>query len=104
MRYDAGMSTITFDTFKFVEKLEKAGLSREQAAAIVEAQKDALSEALDTSLATKADLLAVKNELKTDIALLHSDMVALEMRLTIKLGAFLAVAVGVLIAVLRLPH
>jgi len=35
------MSTITFDTFKFVDRLERAGLSREQAAAIVEAQKDA---------------------------------------------------------------
>ena len=60
------MSTITFDTFKFVDRLEKAGLSREQAAAIVEAQKDAFSEALDNALATKTDVLAVK----TDVALL----------------------------------
>lgn len=50
------MSTITFDTLKFVERLEKAGVSREQAAAIAEAQKDAFSEALDTSLATKSDI------------------------------------------------
>lgn len=60
------MSTITFDTFKFVDRLEKAGLSREQAAAIVEAQREAFAEALDTALATKADVLAVK----TDVALL----------------------------------
>ena len=52
-----GMSTITFDTFKFVDRLEKVGLSREQAAAIVEAQKDAFAEALDTALATKADIV-----------------------------------------------
>jgi len=39
-------STITFDTFKFVDRLERAGLSREQAAGIVEAQKDAFSEPL----------------------------------------------------------
>ena len=62
------MSTITFDTFKFVDRLEKAGLSREQAAAIVEAQREAFAEALDTALATKADVLAVK----TDVALLDA--------------------------------
>ena len=50
------MSTVTFDTFKFVERLEKAGLSREQAAAIVEAQADSLAQALDTTLATKSDI------------------------------------------------
>ena len=57
------MSTTTFDTFKFVDRLEKAGLSREQAAAIVEAQKDAFSEALDTSLSTKADIERVERKL-----------------------------------------
>jgi len=51
------MSTITFETFKFVDRLEKAGLLREQVAAIVEAQKDAFAEALDTALATKADIV-----------------------------------------------
>lgn len=47
---------ITFDTLKFAERLEKAGLTREQAAAIAEAQKDAFSEALDSTLATKRDI------------------------------------------------
>ena len=32
------------------------------------------------------------------------DMQAMELRLTIKLGAFFTLAVGILIAVLRLPH
>ncbi len=41
------MSAITFDTLKFVERLEKAGVSREHASAIAEAQKDAFAEALD---------------------------------------------------------
>ena len=50
------MSTITFDTLKFAERLEKAGLTREQSSAIAEAQREALSEALDTTLATKADI------------------------------------------------
>ena len=50
------MATITFDTLKFAERLEKAGASRELAAAIVEAQKESLAEALDTTLATKTDI------------------------------------------------
>lgn len=57
------MSTITFDTLKFAERLEKAGLTREQASAIAEAQKEALSEALDTALATKVDIGEIKAEL-----------------------------------------
>lgn len=87
------MSTATFDTFKFVERLEKAGLSRDQAVAIVEAQKDAFAEALDSSLATKSDIVR-----------LESRMDSLEYRLIIKLGAFIAVAAGIIIAVLRVPH
>ena len=43
------MSTITFDTHKFVERLEKAGASRELAAALVDAQRDSLAQALDTT-------------------------------------------------------
>ena len=57
------MSIVTFDTFKFVDRLEKAGLSREQAAAIVDAQKDAFAEALDTTLATKSDIARVEQDL-----------------------------------------
>lgn len=93
------MSVITFDTFKFVERLEKAGLSREQAAAIVEAQQVAFSEALDTSLATKADMA----KLDAKLASLDSKIESMELRLTIKLGAFLAVFAGIIIAALRVP-
>ena len=57
------MSTITFDTLKFAERLEKAGASRELASALAEAQRDALSEALDTALATKADIDRVERKL-----------------------------------------
>jgi uncharacterized protein YjiS (DUF1127 family) len=57
------MTSITVDTLKFVEKLEQAGLSRAQASAIAEAQKDAFSEALDSQLATRNDLLEMENRL-----------------------------------------
>lgn len=57
------MATITFDTLKFAEKLERAGVSREQASAFAEAQKDAFAEALDTTLATKNDIETIRAEL-----------------------------------------
>jgi hypothetical protein len=57
------VATITFDTLKFVERLEKAGVSREQASAFADAQKEAFSEALDTTLATKTDIEMIRAEL-----------------------------------------
>ena len=50
------MSMVTFDTLKFVDKLEQAGVSREQAKAEAEALVTALSEAMDSQLATKSDI------------------------------------------------
>ncbi|MDP2830188.1 MAG: hypothetical protein Q8O37_16485 [Sulfuricellaceae bacterium] len=50
------MTSIAFDTLKFAERLEKAGLTREQASAIAEAQKEAFAEALDSMLAAKAGI------------------------------------------------
>ena len=105
------MTTLTFDTYHFVERLEKAGMPREQAAAFAEAQKESLAEALDSGLVTKGDLFEAKTELKTDVVRLENridgmgkDMLAMELRLVIKLGAFFTVAVGILIASMRLPH
>ena len=105
------MTAITSDTFKFVERLEKAGIPREQASAIVEAQQQSFSDAQDATFATKSDM----RELKSDISRLEnridklesrmeSNMGKMELRLTIKLGAFIAAAVGILIAVLRVAH
>lgn len=94
------MTAITFDTLKFADRLEKAGLPREQAAAIVEAQRESLAEALDTTLATKADV----RELKADISRLENNMEKMELRLTIKLGALIAASAGIIIAVLRVAH
>ena len=59
------MPTITFDTHKFIKQLEIAGVPAVQAEAFVNAQRDILSEALDTSLATRSDMLALKSEIKS---------------------------------------
>lgn len=54
------MSTVTFDTLKFVKELENAGMPQQQAEAQAKALANALSESLDTTLATKADMLDVR--------------------------------------------
>jgi len=57
------MSTITFDTLKFVEKLKAAGISDAQAKAESEALQGVLAEALDSQLATKNDLIKLDQRL-----------------------------------------
>ena len=57
------MSVTTFDTLKFAQRLEKAGLGREQAVAFAEAQQEAFAEALETQLATKGDVQRVQGDL-----------------------------------------
>lgn len=84
------MTTLTFDTLRYAERLEKAGATRELASAIAEAQKDALSEALETQLATKADLLEVKNDLKLDIASLRGEMTTVKWMM----GVLIAMAIA----------
>lgn len=84
------MSTITFDTLKFADTLKQAGVPPIQAEAEARAVAAAIGE---VDVATKRDIDDLKK-----------DMQAMELRLTIKLGAFTALAVGILIAVIRLPH
>ena len=53
------MTRITFDTHKFVKDLRDAGVPEPQAEAFVRAQQEILSQALDTTLATKRDVEVV---------------------------------------------
>ncbi|MBI5121593.1 MAG: DUF1640 domain-containing protein [Rhodospirillales bacterium] len=57
------MTTITFDTLKFVERLKSAGVPEEHAKAEAEALAGAFSEALETQISTKADIAGVEREL-----------------------------------------
>jgi hypothetical protein len=56
------MTTITFDTLKFVERLKSAGISDEQAKAFSEAFKEAQGEA---DIASTRDLLEMKLQLES---------------------------------------
>jgi hypothetical protein len=64
--------SVAFDTLKFVEKLEAAGVSSVHAKATAEA----FAEATSQELATKTDLIAVKTELKADIASVRTELKA----------------------------
>lgn len=77
------MSTILFDSHAFIKRLRSTGFTEEQAEAITDASRDALSQ-----LVTKEDL--------------DNRLTALELRLTIKLGALVTVAVGVVAALGKL--
>src|SRR5271155_51496 len=98
------MGAVPFDTLKLARRLEGAGFSPKQAGDTAEALAEAMSGAeLATSAdiaSVRAEVAALRNELKADIELLRRD-------LTIRLGSMIVVAVGVLLAAMRympLPH
>ena len=68
------MGAVAFDTFKFVNRLEEAGLPRAQAVAISEAQQQSLAEALDSTLATKTDVRALRDDLKADVQTVRDEL------------------------------
>jgi hypothetical protein len=82
------MTTITFDTHKFIRTLKDAGIPEQQAEAFADAFRDAQGEA---DLATRRD-----------IDDLRRDMREMEQRLIIKLGGLMAVSIGLVAALVRL--
>ncbi|MFZ5762350.1 MAG: DUF1640 domain-containing protein [Thermodesulfobacteriota bacterium] len=58
------MATITFDTYKFIQKLKDSGLEEKQAQAILETIQEAHAAA---DLVTKQDMITVLAETKLDI-------------------------------------
>jgi hypothetical protein len=91
------VTAVAFDTLKFVEKLEAAGVSHAQAKATAEA----FAEATGQELVTKSDLAAAKAELKADIASTRAELREVELRMTVKLGGLIVGAVGVILAAIR---
>ncbi len=73
-------------------------MSRDQAAAFAQAQQDSLAEALESALATKADILRVENR----IDLMGKGLQALKLCLTIKFGAFITAAADTTVALVKL--
>jgi hypothetical protein len=79
-----------FDSLAYTRHLEGQGVDRKQA----EAHAEAVQKFVIAEVATRTDLQAVKDELKTA-------MENVTLRLTVRLGAMLAAAAGAVIAALR---
>ncbi|GAB6043341.1 DUF1640 domain-containing protein [Endothiovibrio diazotrophicus] len=74
------MTAITFDTLKFARRLKAAGVPEMQAEAEAEALAEVFSDALESQLATKADVARIERELlvlKWMIGLVISGIAAL---------------------------
>lgn len=94
------MASLTFDTLKFADTLKAAGVPPAQA----EAQARAVSAVIsDVDVASRRDVADVRSDMAAMEARLNARIESSELRLTVKLGAFLSIAVGVIIAALRLP-
>ena len=85
------MSSVTFDTHAFVKDLTRAGMPEEQAEVLARSQ----AALIDDKLATKQDLKEMEPAAKQDLK-------ELELRLTIRLGSMMVVAVGVVAASVKL--
>jgi hypothetical protein len=85
----------TFDTLRIAQALRDAGFDNGQAEAIVSAIQQSLGE----NVATKADLAALRDELRADMAELRADIYrALWVQgagLLVALGALASVAVAI---------
>lgn len=118
------MGQVAFDTLKFVETLEEAGLPKNQARAISLAVSES-HEAAD--VATRADIIEVKRDiadvrkdlsaeiallrkdtegqhalLRKDMESLHKDMASLTNMITVKLTKVMVTTVGLGIAIATL--
>ena len=87
------MTTVTFDTLKFVRTLKAAGVPENQAEAFSEAFKDAQS---DTELATKYDLKELELRLEARINEVKYDMIKWIAGMLIALAGLVAALVRLL--------
>lgn len=97
------MTTITFDTLKFVERLEKAGIPRDHAKAEAEALADVLaSDSQD--LATTGDINTVRTEMREMRLEINGEMKLIRWMV----GLSLAISTGILAMLFKLffalPH
>jgi hypothetical protein len=94
------MSTLTFDTFKYVDRLKVAGVSEAQAKAEMEALQTAFNEAFDVrELATRQDINALRQDIKTLELATKANIEAIKSEL-IKWVAGLLIAQGAIVAAL----
>jgi len=90
------MTSLTFDTLKFVERLEKAGIPRDHAKAEAEALADVLASGAQ-KLSTKSNLRELELRINSEIKLIRW-----------MVGLSLAISTGILAMLFKLffalPH
>ena len=91
-----------FDILGYTKKLKEVGFTSQQA----EMQVEIMTEIMRDHVATKQDLdqlgKSLKHEMKDLRHELKHDIKTLELRMTIKLGTLLIIAVSVLAAIIKL--
>lgn len=108
------MSTVMFDTHKAIKELQEVGFDEPQAEVVVAT----IGEVFGGNLATKEDIADVKREIddaRREIADVNrrvddvrsematkSDLQALEIRLLVRLGGFMAGVAGITVALIKL--
>lgn len=99
------MTAITFDTLSSVRRLRDRGVPPEQAEAFADELRIASQVDVD-HLSTKEELASFKSDMKSDFALIRSEMREMEWRLQaqskdllIRLGGMIMALGGVLIAI-----
>ena len=85
------MATLPFDTHKAVKELQAAGFDEAQAEAVVAT----VGAAIMGNVATKQDVTHARNDL-------GSKMQAMELRLTLRMGALIVGGVALIIALEKL--
>ena len=78
------MATITFDTLKFVRKLQESGFEEKQAEGIAEAFKDASGEA---ELATKRDMERLEGQMREMKAEINGKLTLVQWMLALVIAA-----------------
>ena len=74
---------ILFDRLAYIDRLKRAEFHEDQARALA----DAMHEALHESVATKADVTALRSDLNTEVTRLETQIALAVRDLTIRMGA-----------------
>ena len=80
------MASVTFDTLAYSKRLREAGFTEAQAEAHTQAQKQVLSEVLDTTLATKDDINQFEKQVTSDINRLEKQIAVLKWMMGVMLA------------------
>lgn len=93
------MSTIRFNPLTYANKLERAGVKREQAEVFAQLQEEIITNA-GNELATKNDVLLIKKDILVVKHDLLQEMKLLEQRLLLRLSGMVVACTGIIVAVM----